>query len=63
MRVTNSGTSSSAKAFSRESIRTAWRTLEKVSDGAAPTCSDGLSGSLSSGKAASIAALRRFSAS
>ena len=46
-----------------ESIRTAWRTLEKVSDGAAPTCSDGLSGRLSSGKAASIAALRRFSAS
>ena len=43
-------------------MRTAWRTLAKVSDGAAPTCSDGLSGRLSSGKARldrGVAALQR----
>ncbi len=63
MRESNSATSASSKALPSDSIRTAWATLEKPSDGAAPTCSLGLSLRLSPGNRSSIAALRRFSAS
>ena len=62
-RAMKSITSSSLKALPSESIGTAWRTLPKASTGAAPTRLDGLSGRTSSGKRASMAALRWRSAS
>ena len=51
MRPTKSLTSSSLNALSSESIGTAWRTLAKPRDGAAPTRFDGESARISSGKA------------
>ena len=63
MRASNSRTSSSAKTLSSESMRISCPTLLNPSAGGAPTRSDGLSSRLSSGKRASIAALRRRRAS
>ena len=63
MRATNSATSSSEKALSRLVIALAWRTLARCAAGAAPTFVLGESARTSCGKAASIAALRRTSAS
>ncbi len=50
MRPTKSATSSSLKALSSDSIGTAWRTLAKPRDGAAPTLRDRLSSVRRSGK-------------
>ena len=63
MRAQNSEKSSGAKALSSDSIGTRWRTLAKPLLGAAPTRRLGLSGRTRCGKSASIAALRRRSAS
>ena len=58
-----SRTSCSAKALSSDSIGVLCVTFAKLAAGAAPTRSDGLSARISSGKRASIAALRRRSSS
>ena len=63
MRAVKSATSSSSKALPSDSIGTRWRTLPNPAATGAPTRSEGLSSRLSAGNRASIAALRRRSAS
>ncbi len=63
MRSTKPVMSSSSNALSSDSIGTRWRTFANLSEGVAPSRFDGLSGRISAGKRASIAALRWRSAS
>jgi len=62
-RAQNSAKSVASKALSSESMGTPWRTLAKPVAGAAPTLCEGESGRTREGKRASMAALRRRSAS
>ena len=63
MRAANSSTSASEKALSRDSMGAPCTTGENCAAGAEPTRREGESSRTRSGKRASMAVLRRFSAS